>query len=93
MHAAGSRRRYGTAEPGETDLRQFEDVLLAVDDLETAAREPQADIPGVQPAVRVQDLPCLLLVLVVSLEHCRAPYADLAPRNAAPSHHVTTNSV
>ena len=59
-------------------LRQLEDVLLAVDDLEPAAGEPQADVARVQPPLVIDDLVRLVLRLVVALEHARAAHANLA---------------
>ena len=43
-------------------LRQLEDVLLAVDDLEPAAGQPQADVARVQPPLVVDDLVRLCLL-------------------------------
>ena len=58
-------------------LRQLEDVLLAVDDLEPATRQPSSHIATVQPAILVQHLPSLLLILEVPLENGGAPHTDL----------------
>ena len=48
-------------------LREFEDVLGAVDDPEGAVGQPLADVSGMEPAVGVYSLPRLLRVLVVAL--------------------------
>ena len=61
----------------ETYLSQLEDVLFAVNDLESAAWQPGADIASVQPAVLVQHFPRLLLVLIVPFEDGGPPHADL----------------
>ena len=58
-------------------LCQLEDVLLAINDLESAAREPCAHITSVQPALHIQHFPCLLLILEVPLENSGAPDTDL----------------
>ncbi len=58
-------------------LSQLEDVLLAINDLESAARQPCADITGVQPALPIQHFPGLFLILEVPLENGGAPYTDL----------------
>mmetsp|Transcript_15960 Transcript_15960/g.38838 ORF Transcript_15960/g.38838 Transcript_15960/m.38838 type:complete len:608 (-) Transcript_15960:73-1896(-) len=61
-------------------LRQLKDVLLAVDDLEAPAGEPQPDIPRVQPALCVHHLVRLVLRLVVPQEHAGSAHAHLAAR-------------
>ena len=58
-------------------LRQLEDILFAVNDLQAATRKPCAHVPGVQPALLVQALPGLLLILEVSLEDVGASHTDL----------------
>jgi len=58
-------------------LSQLEDVLLAINDLESAARQPCAHITGVQPAILIQHLPSLFLILQVPLENDGASYTDL----------------
>ena len=60
-----------------THLREFEDVFLAVDDLECPIGQPSADVSRVEPAISVQDLPGLCLILVVALEHIGASEAYL----------------
>lgn len=59
-------------------LAQLEDVLLAVDDAEGPIRRDLANVARVEPALRVERLLGLLLVLVVGLENGRATEADLA---------------
>lgn len=59
------------------DLSQLENVLLAINDLESAARQPCAHITSVQPAIPIQYLPSLFLILQVPLENGGAPYTDL----------------
>mmetsp|Transcript_3120 Transcript_3120/g.11312 ORF Transcript_3120/g.11312 Transcript_3120/m.11312 type:complete len:346 (-) Transcript_3120:627-1664(-) len=61
-------------------LRELEEVLLPVNDLELPSRDPAPDVPGVEPPVLVQDLPGLRLVVVVALEHGGPPDADLPAR-------------
>mmetsp|Transcript_26469 Transcript_26469/g.78604 ORF Transcript_26469/g.78604 Transcript_26469/m.78604 type:complete len:625 (+) Transcript_26469:373-2247(+) len=61
-------------------LRHLEDVLLPVDDLEPASRDPRAHVAGVQPAVLIQHLTRLHLVLKVALEHVGPTHADFAAR-------------
>lgn len=58
-------------------LSQLKDVLLAINDLESAARQPCAHITGVQPALPIQHFPSLLLILQVPLENGGAPDTDL----------------
>ena len=58
-------------------LSQLEDVLLAINDLESATREPCAHITSVQPALHIQHFPCFLLILEVPLENGGAPDTDL----------------
>ena len=53
-------------------LRQLEDMLLAVYELESAIGEPAANISGVQPAIRIKSLSCLLRILEVALEDIEA---------------------
>lgn len=60
-----------------TDLCKLEDVLLSVYDFEAAPREPGAHVSSVQPALLVQHLITLFLVLVVPLEDSGAPHTDL----------------
>ena len=66
-------------------MREFEDVLLAVNDLELAARQPRADIAGVHPALAVEHLGRLLLRLEVALQSAPRVLASLKmcsePRN------------
>ena len=71
-----------------THLRQLEDVLLAVYDLQPAARQPGTHIAGVEPAISIQDLCRLALILVVALEHRRPTHADLYAVNTASAHHL-----
>ena len=73
------------------DLRQLEDVLLAVDDLEAATRQPSSHIASVQPAILVQHLPSLLLILEVPLENGGAPHTDLQSR--VPSSSTTQKEI
>ncbi len=49
-------------------LAQLEDVLLAVNDAQVAVSGPHADVTTVQPAVSIDGLRSLLLVLVVADE-------------------------
>ena len=58
-------------------LCQLENVLLAINDLESAARQPCAYITGVQPALPIQHFPSLFLILEVPLENGGAPDTDL----------------
>mmetsp|Transcript_115336 Transcript_115336/g.337184 ORF Transcript_115336/g.337184 Transcript_115336/m.337184 type:complete len:285 (-) Transcript_115336:883-1737(-) len=58
-------------------LRQFEEVLLPVDDLEAAIRRPEPDVAGVEPAVRVNGLCSLVWHLVVAVEYVRPSEANL----------------
>ncbi len=58
-------------------LRELEEVLLAVNDLEAAVLHPATDIACVQPAILINGLPRILLILPVSLEDAGAAYADL----------------
>ena len=58
-------------------LCQLENVLLAINDLESAARQPCAHITGVQPAIPIQHFLSLFLILQVPLENGGAPYTDL----------------
>jgi hypothetical protein len=53
-------------------------VLLAIDDLESAILGPTADVPGMQPAVVVENFGRLLWRLVVALEDGGALDAYLA---------------
>ena len=46
-----------------TNLSQFEDVLLPVHDFESPIGQPATDVPRVEPAILVQCLPRLLLIL------------------------------
>mmetsp|Transcript_11923 Transcript_11923/g.35708 ORF Transcript_11923/g.35708 Transcript_11923/m.35708 type:complete len:457 (+) Transcript_11923:421-1791(+) len=59
-------------------LGELEDVLLAVDELEGAVSGDGADVPCVEPAVRLQHLLGHRLLLVVPREHCWPPQAHLA---------------
>lgn len=61
-----------------TCLRQLEDVLLAVHNLQRPLRCPAANVAGVQPPVRVQRLRRLLRHFVVATEHVGAFDAHLA---------------
>lgn len=65
----------------EAHLCKLEDVFLAVYDFEAPPREPGAHIPRVQPALLVQHLVSLFLVLVVPLEDSGAPHTDLPSRH------------
>ena len=58
-------------------LRELEDVLGAIDDLEGSVGEDLADISGVEEPVLVEGLGRLLLVLVVPEERAWPPRADL----------------
>ena len=58
-------------------LRQLENVFLAVDDLEAAPLDPHPHIPSVQPALVVQRLPRVDIILVVALENDGPAHADL----------------
>ncbi len=62
-------------------LSQLENVFLAINDLQSAARQPCADITSVQPAIPVQHFPSLFLILQVPLENGGAPYTDLQLRH------------
>ena len=61
-------------------LRQLEQVLLAVDDLQPALGVKEANVARVQPAVGIERLGCVLLVLVVAFEDVLAADQDLAAR-------------
>lgn len=71
-----------------THLGQLEDVLLTINDLESAARQPRAHITSVQPAMLIKHFPSLFLILQVPLEDGGAPYTDLQLRhdNQHPMH-------
>ena len=47
----------------DTNLRQLENVLLPVNNFETAILEPSSNVPGVKPAVFVNGLSRLVWVL------------------------------
>ena len=66
----------------ELTLRQLEDVLHAVGDAQRAGGRDLPDVAGVEPAVRVQHLLRLVLLLVVPRERRRPPQADLRRRMA-----------
>ena len=53
-------------------LRELEDVLLAVDDLQAAAIIPQANVSRVEPAVSVEGLCCLVGHLIIAPEYAWA---------------------
>ena len=58
-------------------LGKLEQILLAVDDFEAAALHPAAHIACVQPAIPIDCLLGVLLILPVTLEHRGAPHTDL----------------
>mmetsp|Transcript_799 Transcript_799/g.1794 ORF Transcript_799/g.1794 Transcript_799/m.1794 type:complete len:228 (+) Transcript_799:507-1190(+) len=63
-------------------LRQLKDVLLAIHDLQLAIRQPDSDVPAVQPPLGVDGFGGLLRHLVVASEHVGTTVADLPTAQA-----------
>ena len=61
-------------------LGELEDVLLAVDDLETTELVELTDITSVEPAISLNGLLVLLVVLVVLSQHGGTTHQDLTTR-------------
>lgn len=61
-------------------LGQLEDVLLAVDDGEASTVVNESNVASSEPALRVDCLPGVLLVLEVALEDSVSTDADLSAR-------------
>ena len=80
----GGRERERERDSPSVHLRQFEDVLFPVGDLEGSVGHPFPDVSRVQPSVLVQSLFRLLLVFKVAPEHTGTLDTDLpAQRQAA----------
>ena len=63
-----------------THLLCLEYLLLPVDDLEHPLGQPLANVPRVQPALLIQGLPSLLVILEVAFEHTGPLEADLTQK-------------
>mmetsp|Transcript_7586 Transcript_7586/g.21562 ORF Transcript_7586/g.21562 Transcript_7586/m.21562 type:complete len:230 (-) Transcript_7586:1425-2114(-) len=61
-------------------LGKLKDVLLPIDDLETAVRQDSADITRVEPSVLIDGILGLLLLLVVANKACRGAHTQFPPR-------------
>lgn len=68
--------------PGLTSLRQLENVLLPINNLELTIRSPQANITTMEPPFLINGLFCFLLVFIVTFEYIRTSDTNLAAPSA-----------
>ena len=64
-------------------LRQFENVLLAINDLQDTIGQPSTYVSRMKPAICIKDLSCLLLVVVIAFEDIVALETDLEGKDGS----------